>query len=150
LPGGRYALALSERDVAAVVGDSVFVHGGLLPEHLEYGIERINREVRAWMRGTVRQPPPSVASERSLVWVRDYSLDPVSPATCEVLAKVLKQLNVARMVVAHTVQKTGISSACDDRVYRIDVGLSRYYGNGPIQVLEIAGSSVRVLSAPRG
>jgi hypothetical protein len=62
---------------------------------------------------------------------------------------VLAALGARRMVVGHTVQKAGISSACGDRVYRIDVGLSRYYGDGPIQVLEIDGDRVRVLSAPR-
>src|SRR5690606_27827995 len=36
-PGGRYARLLAERPVAAVVGDNVFVHGGLLPEHVRYG-----------------------------------------------------------------------------------------------------------------
>ena len=35
-----------------------------------------------------------------------------------------------RMVVGHTIQGAGINTACDDRVYRIDVGLSRGCGNG--------------------
>jgi hypothetical protein len=34
------------------------------------------------------------------------------------------------------VQQGGITHACEGRVFRIDVGLSRYY-EGPIQVLEI-------------
>jgi hypothetical protein len=80
--------------------------------------------------------------------VRDYSLDPVSEVACAALGRVLDALQVKRMVVGHTVQKS-ITSACADRVYRIDVGLSRYYGNGPIQVLEIEGNTVRPLSAPR-
>ena len=43
----------------------------------------------------------------------------------------------ARMVVGHTIQEAGINSACDDRVFRIDVGLSKGCGNGEPQVLEI-------------
>jgi len=43
----------------------------------------------------------------------------------------------SRMVVGHTIQEAGINSACDDRVFRIDVGLSRGCGNGEPQVLEI-------------
>jgi hypothetical protein len=149
LPGGAYALQLAQRDVIAIVGDSVFVHGGILPEHVRYGIGRINQETREWMRAGDRRAPDSVASELAPIWVRDYSLDPVAPSSCEKLGEVLKALNVQRMVVGHTVQNAGISSACDGRVWRIDVGLSRYYGNGPIQVLEIQQGKLRVLSQPR-
>jgi hypothetical protein len=51
------------------------------------------------------------------------------------------------MVVGHTVQKTGISSACEGRIWRIDVGLAHYYG-GSVAALEIAQGQVRVLTAP--
>jgi hypothetical protein len=149
LPGGAYALQLAERDVIAIVGDSVFVHGGVLPEHVRYGIERVNRETREWMRSGGRVAPESVANERAPVWMRDYSIDPVPEQTCAVLGQVLDMLRVRRMVVGHTTQRSGITSACGDRVYRIDVGLSRYYGDGPIEVLEIAKGQVRPLSAPR-
>jgi hypothetical protein len=148
-PGGAYARALAERDVVAVVGDSVFVHGGVSPAHVRFGIERINRETQQWMLGVTRGIPESIANDAAPIWMRDYSLDPVSPGTCQALGEVLAALGVRRMVVGHTVQKDGISSACNDRVFRIDVGLSRYYGQGPIQVLEIDEDSVRVLSAPR-
>ena len=39
------------------------------------------------------------------------------------------------------------TGACQDRVFRIDVGLSAYYGNNPTQVLEIAGGRTRILTA---
>jgi calcineurin-like phosphoesterase family protein len=148
LPGGQYARVLGTRDVIAVVGDSVFVHGGVLPEHVDYGIERLNRETRAWMNGEAA-PPALISAERAPIWVRDYSSEPVGAAACESLSRVLAALGVRRMVVGHTVQKAGISAACDGRVYRIDVGLSRYYGDAPIQVLELDGERVRVLSAAR-
>jgi hypothetical protein len=154
LPGGAYALELAQRDLVAVVGDSVFVHGGVLPEHVRYGIDRINRESRAWMSGNgsggpERRAPEAVAGPTAPIWVRDYSLDPVSPRACEMLGEVLESLKVKRMIVGHTVQSQGISTACDDRVYRIDVGLSRYYGDNPIQVLEIDAGKLRVLSTAR-
>jgi hypothetical protein len=149
LPGGAYALELAERDVIAIVGDSVFVHGGVLPVHVRYGIDRINREARQWMKEGGRVAPDAVAGQAAPIWVRDYSLDPMAAGVCDVLGEVLAALGAKRMVVGHTVQRGGISSACGDRVYRIDVGLSRYYGEGPIQVLEIADGQVRILSAPR-
>jgi hypothetical protein len=102
------------------------------------------------MKSGGRAAPDAVAGETAPIWARDYSLDPVAASVCQRLGEVLLALGVKRMVVGHTVQSSGISSACDDRVYRIDVGLSRYYGNGPIQVLEIEGERVRILSTPRG
>jgi hypothetical protein len=148
LPGGGYALKLAQRDVIAMVGDSVFVHGGVLPEHVRYGIARLNRETRDWMQGGVAAAPAALASERAPIWARDYSEEPLPPESCAALGEVLGALGAKRMVVGHTTQKTGISSACGERVYRIDVGMSRYFG-GPIQVLEIAAGKVRVLKGAR-
>jgi hypothetical protein len=154
LPRGRYATFLAERDVIAVVGDTVFVHAGVRPPHVDHGIGRLNAETRAFMRGEVSQPPRLVVDPEGPVWTRVYGEGPLDPTACAVLARALEKLNVKRMVVGHTVQKEGASSACDERVWRIDVGLSRYYGDGPIQVLEIKRDAagvdhVRVLSAPR-
>jgi hypothetical protein len=54
------------------------------------------------------------------------------------------------MVVGHTVQPHGITSACDGTLWRIDVGLATYYG-GPIQVLELVpGAPPRVVTGTRG
>jgi hypothetical protein len=34
-----------------IVNDTVFAHGGLLPRHVEFGLERLNSSVADWMRG---------------------------------------------------------------------------------------------------
>jgi hypothetical protein len=60
------------------------------------------------------------------------------------LERVLRAVDAKRMVVGHTPQQMGITSGCNGRVWRIDVGLARYYG-GPVQALEIQGDQVRVL-----
>jgi hypothetical protein len=48
------------------------------------------------------------------------------------------------MVVGHTVQRTGVTSACAEKVWRIDVGLAAYYG-GKSEALELRPDGVRVL-----
>jgi hypothetical protein len=54
------------------------------------------------------------------------------------------------MVVGHTVHAHGITSTCDETVWRIDTGLARLYG-GPIEVLElIPGEPPKVLHGTRG
>ena len=43
-PGGDFSRQfLANKPVVLVLGSTVFVHGGLLPHHAEYGIERINK-----------------------------------------------------------------------------------------------------------
>jgi hypothetical protein len=34
------------------VGSTLFAHGGVLPHHVEYGLERINGETRKWLLGS--------------------------------------------------------------------------------------------------
>ena len=43
-------------------------------------------------------------------------------------------LTLALQVVGHTIQEQGINSACAERVFRIDVGLSKGCGNGEPEV----------------
>ena len=50
----------------------------------------------------------------------------------------------ARMVMGHTPQKPDISPTCNDKAWRIDVGMSKFYG-GPIEVLELRGDAAKVL-----
>lgn len=142
-PGGAYALRLARRSVILILGDNVFVHGGLLPSHLDYGVDRINSETRAWLRGE-RDRPEVLRGADSPVWSRHYS-DEVDEDDCELLTGVLEALGVEAMVVGHTVQDDGIRSYCDGRVWAIDVGIAAHYG-GPIQALEIVGDTIRPIS----
>jgi hypothetical protein len=148
-PGAPYAAVLAERNVAVIVGDTVFVHGGVLPTHVADGVrslERINADTRAWLldgetgKATVAQ---HVMAPDGLVWTRAYS-DDADPNACAALDATLNALGAARMVVGHTVQKDGITSACEGRVWRIDVGMAAHYG-GRVAVLSIEGDRVRAL-----
>ncbi|WP_438018429.1 metallophosphoesterase [Sorangium sp. So ce315] len=147
-PGGPYAKKLAARDVIITVGDTVFAHGGVLPSHTRYGVARINREVSAWMEGKAPSPPAVIAAEDSPVWARLYSSDPPptpGSSACAALDQVLAAMSAKRMVVGHTVQRHGVTSACGDKVWRIDVGMAAHYGGKPA-ALEIAGDTVRVLT----
>lgn len=148
LPGGPYARLLAQRNTVVIVGASVFVHGGVLPRHVPRGVddlERLNADVRQWLvggddRGTLAR---DVMPEDGVVWTRLYAGD--DARACEQLGQALGRLQVERMVVGHTVQEHGITSGCDGRVWRIDVGLAAHYG-GPTQVLVIEGDRVEPLA----
>ena len=143
-PGGPFALMLANQNTVMVVGRTVFVHGGVLPQHFIAGLRNINAEVQAWMRGE-QGKPSAIRGDESLVWSRHFSRD-TTAEHCALLAETLDLAGADRMVVAHTVQDGGINSVCGEQVWRVDVGLAAHYG-GSTQVLEIQGDVVRVLSA---
>ena len=72
----------------------------------------------------------------------------VVPLSSGEAAKALDALGLRRMVVGHTPQITaGINACCGGRVYRIDTGLSSFYG-GMKQCLEVErGARPRVISS---
>jgi len=144
-PGGPYAVRLAEHETVVMVNDSLFVHGGVLPKHLRYGLAKINREVKAWMRGESEAAPAIVTAEDGPIWTRRYSSSEVGPNDCRMVKIVLERAGAKRMVVGHTVQEGGITSACDDRVWRIDVGLAAHYGSAASSALAIDADKVTVL-----
>jgi hypothetical protein len=141
-PGGEFARRLAENNTFLIVGTTVFTHGGVLPEHVDWGLEWMNAEIRSWLRGEVPQPD-WIRGEFSPVWNRLYSDAPDREA-CDVLAAVLDRLDAERLVVGHTVQDAGITAYCGGRVWCIDVGMAEHYGGRP-EVLEIRGDVVRGL-----
>jgi hypothetical protein len=141
-PGQPWAHELSKRNMIVVVGDSVFVHGGITPEWAGK-IGEINGQSRAWLSGKRSEPPAAVTDNDGPVWSRHYSEEP-SASDCAMLDEALAIIGVKRMIVGHTVHTEGITSACDGKVWRIDVGMAAHYG-GPTQVLEIRGDQVTVL-----
>ncbi len=144
LPGGQFARLLSTRPVVVLVGDTVFAHAGVRAPHVDFGLERLNAETAAWMRGDEPRPPRLILDPEGPVWTRVYGDPELGTRSCEVLDRALQRLKAKRMVIGHNVQKGGISPSCGDKIWRIDVGMSRYYG-GPTEVLQIESDQVKVL-----
>jgi hypothetical protein len=149
-PGGTWAKQLATHNVIAVVptagGDTVLSHAGVTAEWATH-LDDVNEHARCWLdgqEGGADSPTVALTADDSPVWTRVWGNDPVD---CTKLADVLGKLGAKRMVVAHTPQKAGITSACDGALWRIDVGLASYY-NGPIQVLEL-GDPPKILTGQR-
>lgn len=161
-PGGPLAAELARRaQIAVIVGENVFVHGGLSPEHLTFGgkpehaalktLDSINNECRDFMLG-FGQRPMVLRGAKSPVWMRDYSRPVVRPAsdTCRMLAQTLKMINVKRMIVGHTPQERGINAACSGRVWRIDTGMSAAYGGVPEAIEITKRGRIRIFNPKEG
>jgi len=142
-PAGVWAKKLAHHNVIAIVGDTVISHAGVLPAWADR-LDQVNLDARCWLDGQAGELPSALTSDDSPVWTRAYGGDDVD---CAQLKSVLAKLGAKRMVVGHTVQKQGITSACDGALWRIDVGLAKLYG-GPIQVLEL-GEPPKVLTGTR-
>ena len=135
-PGSAWAKKLAAHDVITIVGDTIYSHAGVL-EDWATQIESVNMTSRCWLDGQAgarNEPPIALTSQESPVWTRKLGLDPVD---CDAVKRTLAKLDIKRMVIGHTVQKMGITSACDGTVWRIDVGLAKLY-DGPIEVLEVS------------
>ncbi|KAG8387726.1 hypothetical protein BUALT_Bualt02G0051400 [Buddleja alternifolia] len=141
---------LSKNQTVVVVGDSVFAHGGLLQKHVVYGLERVNEDVRDWIRGVKDKVANQLVRGRnSIVWLRSFSNELAKDCDCSLLEHVLDTIPGAkRMIMGHTIQKDGITTVCGNRAIRIDVGMSRGCGDKFSEVLEInENSELKVLTS---
>ncbi|KAF3454853.1 hypothetical protein FNV43_RR05301 [Rhamnella rubrinervis] len=160
-PGGPLACELARHAVVLKVNDWVFCHGGLLPHHAAYGIERLNREVSLWMRGQSERddgpPIPFIATRGydSVVWNRLYSRDTSDFEDYQVdqiysiLQETLQAVGARAMVVGHTPQTVGVNCKYDCSIWRVDVGMSSGVLHSRPEVLEILDNNARVIRSKR-
>ncbi|ERM95537.1 hypothetical protein AMTRI_Chr08g207890 [Amborella trichopoda] len=155
-PGGLLACELARHAVALKVDDWVFCHGGLLPHHVRYGIERMNREVSCWMRGLEGESHapklPFIATRGydSVVWNRVYSRDSEETESGKrqisaLLEETLQAVSAKAMVVGHTPQPSGVNCKYNGSIWRIDVGMSSGVLDASPEVLEIIDNNVRII-----
>lgn len=141
-PGGPYARRLAEQPAALIIGRDLFAHGGIRPDHVAYGLERLNAETRRWLRGD--GPQPALLADRDgPLWSRCYCRD-VDEESCAQLAEVLALLDCERMFLGHTIQADGITPYCEGRVWCLDTGAADHYA-GPVQVVEITADGVAIV-----
>ena len=159
-PGGALAAELADCYVAAIVGDSCYVHAHLPADVTVEQLESINAATRRWLLGEAcpddgrkSATMPFILShmyrgEDSPVWGRSLSSpsDAEVPAVqCDSLRRTLKRLQVKRLVVGHTPQRS-INPACEGLVWRCDTGMSSYVAAGRCEALEVSSDGgVRVL-----
>ena len=164
-PGGPLAQQLSMHHTVLIVNDTVFAHGGLVPRHVDFGLDKLNRSVSEWMRGKrIEDEETKVALgmaiggvKDSVVWHRAYGTEHYPTNTerttaCTLLSRTLDKINevegipVKRLVVGHTPQMQGANCECDGKIWRVDVGMSFGVLGANPQVLEIIGDEVNILT----
>ncbi|KAI3450285.1 hypothetical protein Pfo_006950 [Paulownia fortunei] len=160
-PGGPLASELARHAVVLKVNDWVFCHGGLLPHHVEYGIERMNTEVSYWMKGLSmdddypRIPFIATRGYDSVVWSRLYSRETSDLENYQInqiqsiLRETLQAVGAKAMVVGHTPQAAGVNCEFNCSIWRIDVGMSSGVLDSRPEVLEIREGRARAIRSKR-
>ena len=106
----------------------MFVHGGVLPAHIEYGLENINKETREWLLGERQEgqrPPSFLTGSNAIVWARDYSAREQGKCNCERLQEVLGAMPGAKRMVV-----SGAWARDRDGGGRLGGGVDREGGEG--------------------
>ena len=143
-PGGDLFNKLScTRNVVVRVGSWVFVHAGILPRHIENNntgdkwFESVNNLMRLFMQGKKTTFDPDIQQlfldKNGVIWDRDYGSE---QPECSNWDQTKRLLGVDKIVVGHTIQDQ-INSKCDNKIWRVDVGISALFGTNSMQVLEI-------------
>lgn len=129
------------------LGGLLFVHGGLGPAYAGLPVEVINRRVAAALaardeaESAIINDPDGPLWYRGLIVREEGDVNALAPPIEQQLSDLLGRQGVRAIVVGHTPSKTGIIIDHDERLVRIDTGISRHYG-GPLSYLEIAGGRI--------
>ena len=129
------------------VGSWLFAHAGLTIDHVVDDIDAINVPVRNYILGKQSSLNPTIMD---FFWHRNYERG----YSCDDFIKYISQLRGLSapkgMVIGHSVQSDGITNICDGKIWKIDIGMSRAFGNNNrVQVLEILndGASINILES---
>lgn len=163
-PGGALAKKLGDTRYSVVqVGSWLFLHGGIT-SHIagKYTLGEINSIVRKYLYGESNDLLDAQMDDiyhndddtQSPFWSRIYSdAEEFDSSSKREFLKTLKMLNLRNnhstqikgMIMGHSPQfmyNMGLNSACDNRIWRVDIGMSRAFGkiDSPlrkVQVLQI-------------
>ncbi|CAL5368837.1 unnamed protein product [Camellia sinensis] len=99
-PEGPISSRFLANILTIVAGESVFVHGWLLPNHVDYGLDPINEEVMDWIISGLKQSVSKnlITGRNSVVWLRKLSHELAHHCNCSTLEHVLATIPGAKRI----------------------------------------------------
>lgn len=123
---GQIGSWVRSRPCVLKLGNTLFIHGGLGPEFLDWSIDDLNSAVSAALQSE-NMENTIVRNEDGPLWYRGLALNDEADESAHVDA-LLEHFGVERIILGHTVTKGIILPRFDGKVILSDVGLSHYYG----------------------
>jgi hypothetical protein len=149
-PGNPCARLLAcTRHVIMKIGNNLFVHGGLVNDFVKkYNIHQANDSVKGWLLGKIDEEikydiirgSTNLTYALSPFWTRLYDLPEHDKDMCKMVDNIRGIYEFDNMIIGHSVQLDGINNICNNKIWRIDIGLSKCFEGIPnkqIQILEI-------------
>jgi hypothetical protein len=149
-PGGDLFNNLScTRNAILQIGNFVFAHAGIVPDNIkdfdrpEIFIKYINLLMKEFLQGKRDKNDEEIQKyfldkDTSIIWNRQYGNEITK---CSDVEDVVKMLNVGHMIVGHTIQNK-INSTCNNKLWRVDVGISKIFNSNNLSVLEILDNGI--------
>lgn len=109
----------------------IFSHAGISPEiSKKYSISKLNAMLQKYLSNEMNLHEDNVffdiiSGENGILTTREFGFNNVN---CKRLSATLKNLHANHMVIGHTVQEK-VNEICNKKLWRVDVGLSRAFGN---------------------
>jgi hypothetical protein len=120
---GKFGKWVAVHDAMRVVGDTLFVHGGVSAAVAARPLAETNAAIRAALNSGDKG---LLEDETNPLWHRGNAEE--TPAGEAEVAAALAAFKVKRIVIGHTPQLSGIKSLYGGRVIAIDTGASAAYG----------------------
>ena len=149
-PGGYHAKNLAKDYGVLIVNDIVFVHGSLEKAYSNLGrngLAMLNLEIQRWFKG--ESLDLKIIDDDKAPFDSRYFAEDFTDNKCADLTDVLLDVGAKKMVIGHTIQSEGITSFCENKLFRIDVGMSRGFSfkiPKQLQALKIVDNKVEVIS----
>lgn len=136
-PQGEIGRWVSGNPAVALIGNNLFLHGGLSSTYGAIPLTVINQRVAAALKAQEVAPDAIINDPAGPLWYRGL----LGAGAETELAAVLASQGAARVVIGHTPRPEGIQLLYDGRLVQADTGISAAYG-GSWTYVEIVGDRV--------
>jgi Calcineurin-like phosphoesterase len=137
-PEGEYGRWVSENNAVIIIGETMFLHGGLSVKYSDLDIDVINARIAEELSSDEVVEDGYITDPDGPLWYRGLAIK--SQTDLEELAHLdalMLRHNIKRVVIGHTTTPGAIIPRFGGRVIQIDVGLGPAYGgNNAFLVIE--------------